>query len=92
MTTKHTDGWEPITYQALLDKNKLLVDENRALKDEIQSLRAYLKQDTEPEYDIDILDLEKRQAHILIKADLEALTQMHELSTKLWDRKGSSHY
>ncbi len=88
MTTKHTDGWEPITYQALLDKNKLLVDENRALKDEIQSLIAYLKQDTEPEYDIDILDLEKRQAHILIKADLEALTQMHELSTKLLGSEG----
>ena len=78
MTAKNTDGWEPTTYQSLLDENKLLVDENRALKDKIQSLRAYLKQDKEPKYDIDKLDLERRQAHLLIKADLEALTQMHD--------------
>ncbi|AKJ39523.1 histidine kinase dimerization/phosphoacceptor domain -containing protein [Methanosarcina barkeri] len=88
MTTKHTDGWEPITYQALLDKNKLLVDENRALKDEIQSLRAYVKQDKESDYDVDKLDLEKRQAHLLIKADLEALNRIHELSTKLLGSEG----
>ncbi len=88
MTTKHTDGWEPITCQALLDENKLLVDENRALKDEIQSLKAYLKQNEEPEHDIDKLDLEIRQAHLLVKADLEALTQIHELSTKLLGAEG----
>jgi PAS domain S-box-containing protein len=88
MTTKYTNGCEPIKYQALLDENKLLVDENRALKDKIQSLRAYLKQDKGPKYDIDELDLEKKQAHLLVKADLEALTQIHELSTKLLGSEG----
>jgi PAS domain S-box-containing protein len=88
MTAKYTDGCEPIKYQALLDENKLLVDENRALKDKIQRLKAYLKQDKGPKYDIDELDPEKKQAHLLVKADLEALTQIHELSTKLLGSEG----